>query len=183
MGLSWRNPYSNFVFFSLNMRLTRSILFLDNRFLQWWGQGGVKFHHACKITWSVPVRWLLAVACVMSSNPPQLFVSRYPKFNVNTLRYLSRSDLVGSLKGAIFFRDIDKSLKKFGFVLIVSSLVMRLQFNLYRRMLPGLYHSGSWLLQTSYSHYRTTVFCKFSKFNFNYTIVLLSHFNLTWPSL
>lgn len=156
MGLSWRNPYSNFVFCSLNMRLTRSILFLGNRLLQWWGQGEVKFHHlllvVCKITWSVPVRCFLSVPCVMSSHPSQIFVSHYHNFNVHNPHYLSRWNLVGSLKG----RGIDKSLKKFGFLLIISSLLMRLQINLYRKRLPGLSHSGSSLWQTSHS-YHTTV--------------------------
>lgn len=110
---------------------------------------------------------------------PQFFVSHHPNFNTNTLCYLSRSNLVGTLKR----RDVDKSLKKFGFVLIISSLVMRLQFNLYRKMLPGLFHPGSSLLQTSHSYYRTTAFCLFSKRGYSYSVAFLSHSNLMWPSL
>lgn len=179
MGLSWRNPYSNFVFCSLNMRLTRSILFLGNRLLQWWGQGEVKFHHlllvVCKITWSVPVRCFLSVPCVMSSHPSQIFVSHYHNFNVHNPHYLSRWNLVGSLKG----RGIDKSLKKFGFLLIISSLLMRLQINLYRKRLPGLSHSRG----LHYDRLPTATTEQFSKCSSNYSVVFLSHFNSMWPSL
>lgn len=113
--------------------------------------------------------------------PPPLFLKKksyYPNFNVNALHYLSRLHEVGSLKG----RDVDNSLKKLPFVVIISSLVMRLQSNLYWKILLGLSHSVSSLLQTSYICYRTTAFYLFSKCSFNYNVVLPSRFNLTWPA-